>query len=340
VSYRPLLLTAILATYPLFVASAQSDFELDWFAFAQLTAEHEDGSGGIAFGNDRVRFNVEGTANRWSARAQLDIGTDDLGDRKPGSMPNVIQDLYATYRATESHALRFGQFKTPLGMDFNVSGSALDITKRGMEAGLVLHRDVGVMVSGQRVVGGFSYDAGVFNPAGRSSATQHNADQVGEDNVVAFRGRYDHANWHGEIAFGESPNAGGANTADYRVTDLALRYSGSGWDTKIEWIEGRDVRGSAGRDERVYYVHGGYALSRKLELVARYYDGRSTLGGPSTRLTNTYLGVTAKVIEHERLTGRLQINYVIAGGDEAAYTGVRGYRDDAALIQLQLFLDD
>jgi hypothetical protein len=73
--------------------------------------------------------------------------------------------------------------------------------------------------------------------------------------------------------------------------------------------------------------------------VARHYEGESSIGGSTTDLRNNYLGVSWRVYETPRMNGRLQVNYVLAGGDELAYTGVRGYRDDAVLVQFQFYAD-
>jgi hypothetical protein len=239
----------------------------------------------------------------------------------------------------ENHLLRFGQFKTPLGMDFNMSGHLLDLTKRGMEAGLVFNRDLGVMLNGQRGTSGFGYDIGVFNPPGRSGATSYLASQRGDDNAVVGRLRYDAAAWHAEVAYGESSAAGGPGTATYESTDAGFRYNGSNWNAKIEWIEGRGVRGDAGREETVYYLHGGYTVTPVMELVARHYSGRSDLAGTTTRLANTFLGVSARLFASARSNGRLQVNYVFAGADTGQYSGVSGYRDDSLLVQFQVYVE-
>jgi hypothetical protein len=118
-----------------------------------------------------------------------------------------------------------------------------------------------------------------------------------------------------------------------------VSWSLNRWNVKAEWIEGRDVRGLAGWTERVYFVHGGYRLRPSLEVVARLYNGKSTVAGATTDLTNSYLGVTAHIVETGRFDGRLQVNYVAAGGDETRYSGVSGYRDDAILIQFQIYAE-
>jgi hypothetical protein len=286
-----------------------------------------------------VRFRSEASYRRLAGVVQIDVGAGDLGDSRPGTFANVVTDLYVQYDLGGDHSLRFGQYKTPLGMDFNTSGNALDITKRGVEAGLVLQRGVGVMVSGRDLGGAFGYDVGYFDVAGRSAATAYLESQEGQDNAFAARGHYDMGRWHAELAYGETAHAGGPGTADYRVGDAGLRYSGDRFTLKAEWIDGSNVRGDATRDEDVYFLHGGYELNETFELVARHYEGTSRLGGSSTDLSNTYLGISWQPLVAARLNGRLQANYVIAGGDEGAYTGVRGYRNDAVLVQFQLFVE-
>lgn len=312
------------------------DIEIQWFSFAQLTAEHLAGDGGVRFGADRLRFGSLATHRRLSGAMQLDLGAGDLSDSLPGTFANVIKDLYVSYELGGDHDIQLGQFKAPLGMDFNISGDALDITKRGMEAGLVLERSIGIMVSARRWGGAFGYDVGYFNVAGRSGATAYLESQEGMDNAFAARGLYESGRWHAELAYGQTSEAGGPGTADYRVTDLGIGYGGEGWAAKAEWIEGRGVRGDPSRTERVYYLHGGRRVGERFELVARHYAGTSWIGGASTGLHNTFVGFTWHPTVVERMGGRVQFNHVIAGGGRAGYTGVAGYRDDAILVQFRL----
>ena len=177
---------------------------------------------------------------------------------------------------------------------------------------------------------------GLFNPAGRSSATAHDDDQIGDDAASVIRLHYDTPRWHAELAHGRSEQAGGQGSRDYAVSDLAIGLVADNWTLKLEWTDGHDIQGVADWDERVYYLHGGYRLRPGLELVGRYYDGENRLAGTSTELTNTYLGLTANLLDSGVFLIRLQANYVAAGGDGSAYTGLRGFRDDAILLQVQI----
>jgi hypothetical protein len=318
-------------------AAAQDEVDLTWLSFAQFTAEHFERTDALRFGTDRIRIKVEARYRRITGGGALDFGARNLGEVPPGTFANVVADLYINFRASERHLLRFGQFKTPFGMDYSVPGHELDLTKRGMDTALVFNRDLGFLVSGA-TARGFGYDVGVFNPAGRSGATRYLASQLSDGNAVIGRIRYDTANWHAEVAYGESPEAGGPGTASYAATNAGFRYRGTRWNSKVEWIDGQGVLGDAGRSENVYYVHGALTLSPTIELVARHYAGRSDISGTATQLTNTFLGATFRVFETPRMNGRLQANYVIAGAEEIQYTGISGYRGDAVLVQFQLYL--
>lgn len=320
-------------------AQTEESFDWDWRIYPQFTAEWTDTTDGISFGTDHIRARIEAASDRWLGAAQLDFGVDNPGDNKPGALANVVADVYVNYQATSTHVLRFGQYKTPIGMDYNIPLYRLDLTERGMEAGLVLNRDLGFMVSARDIGDGFGYDVGVFNPPGRSRATAYEESQVGEDNAVVARAHYDAGNWHAEFAHGVAPNAGGPISQDYRVSDFGFRYFGEGWNTKFEVVEGHHVRGISGFTERVYYMQGAYALNPRLELIVRHYAGTSELAGATTSLTNTYFGMTLKAFEHEHFEGRLQVNLIAVGGDETAYSGVRGRRSDALMVQFQLYAD-
>ncbi len=328
--------SALLSASP---ASAQDDISVKWRAYGQFTAERTDGDDAVEFGTERLRPRVVVESGRFSGLAQFDFAVSNLGDAQPGLMSNVVMDAHVDYRFASGGRLRFGQYKTPLGMDFNTPAHLLDLTKRGMEYGLTLNRDIGLMYTGNPGGRHFSYDVGLFNPPGRSAATQYEDSQVGQDDAAVARLRFDDGPWHAEAATGKAAHAGGPGSGDYDVQDLAVHYAAERWFAKFEWIEGDAVRGQAGRTERVYFVHGSYALSPSLSLVARHYEGRSDVAGNGTDLANTYLGVTWWPAKTGRFQSRLQVNYVRTGGDTASYTGVRGFRDDAIFAQFQLYVE-
>ena len=338
-SLKSALLAASLSACWCCSVKAVADPPAPWkpIAYAQFTAESLKNSGGIDFDADRVRAGVQYQEGALFGGILLDFAVDNAGDRSPGTLTNVIKDVYVGWQFDPRFSLKLGQFKTPVGLDFNTPGHRLDITKRGLEKPLVLERDPGLMLSARNLGPGLGFDIGVFNPAGRSGATRHANDQSGESNAYAARVLLDRPGLHLEASVGGSEDAAGLSTPDYQVYDLGAVLKLGQATFKAEWISGRNILGMSDREQDVGYAHIGYRIGRQWEAVLRHYDAQSRLSGsPDTDLANTYLGFNFWPLISGPVSLRLQMNYVIAGGDRGSFTGLGGYRDDAVLAQLQL----
>jgi hypothetical protein len=311
--------------------------KVDIFGFSQFTAEGGDGvaSGSdddeIRFDFDRVRLGYKLKWGKVFSKLQLDFNRPDLSKDTAG-LPDIIKDAIVGYKADDAAKVSLGMFKTPVGMDFNISGMKLDITKRGLEKPLVLERALGVMLSGRKIGPGIGYDVGYFNPTERSSAVSDGA--AGEDQAYAARVLFDKDEFHAEVSYGVSENAGGANTEDYTVWDAALSYINAGLTLKGEYIAGSDIRGTNGRDQNVWYIHAGYLVTPMFEPVIRHYQGDDDLS--NTDLGNTFIGLNTYLYPKKKHAARVQLNYVLASGDEEKWGGLGGYKDDAYLAQVQV----
>jgi len=332
---------------------AQAEVKVKWFGFAQITAKqlsqqsNKDGAlGGTTFGADRVRLGFKLKDGPVFGKLQLDANKVD-SKAAPGTLPQFIKDAVAGYKVNNALKISAGQFKTPLGMDFNVSGKKLDITQRGMEKPLVLERAAGVMVSGRKIANGFGYDVFMGNLAGRGKASPSknispvNA-TVGNGNSYVGRVMYNMGRMmHVEAAYGVdegTPTALRPLQKNYDVYDVAMRVHMGPNMIKAEYINGSNVKGVANNDENVWYIHYGYTLTKRAELVGRYYRA-SQSGNNSANMSNLYLG-TNLFLGSNKTNGRLQLDYVIASGDTSganAYSGVaEGYTDNAFLAQYQI----
>jgi len=352
---------------------------VQWFGYTQATIEAlgKDGvhRGNVVGAGDGPRFGADRARIGYRARfldgvysqLMVDFIFESNHDRV---IPEIIQDAYVGYDFGGAR-VQVGQFKAPVGMDYATSAAKLDITKRGLDTGLVLNRVAGAMVSAE--AGGFGIDVGVFNPAERSGSvtaerTGHGI--PGDQYAWAGRLRYRLGSWlYAELSGGASQVNGDVITtarnrdypgADYRVVDLGLRWQPTANTTfKAEYIEGSNVRNRAGDDEFVYYLHAGYRFSPHLEGVVRHYyaefsPGAEPVGGGQrgqtepTRLTNTIVGVNLFANPDKPYEARLQLNYVFAGADagwDVYSPGVRPnfkgveksqwMTDDAWLLQAQ-----
>ncbi len=328
-------------------AAHAGDVKVKWFGFTQITAEQRDDKApndGVVFGADRVRFGFKIKDGNVFGKLQADLKQDGAGPS--GTLPNTIKDAVAGYKFSNAASIKLGQFKTPVGMDFNVSGKKLDITKRGMEKKLVMERAAGVMLSGRKIANGIGYDLFYGNPATRGSASATGTS--GDANSYAARVMYDMGKMmHVELGYGvDETSATGSTVDDYNVIDLGFRMKMAAMTIKFEYIDGSSVAGMKNADETVWYAHFGYNLGKTTELVVRHYQAdqdRAIVTGTqntSASLTNTYLGANF-FLGSNKTNGRLQLNYVIAGGDDIgstnAYNGAaKGYTDDAFLAQYQV----
>ncbi|MFV1985088.1 MAG: porin [Thiohalomonadales bacterium] len=320
--------------------------EITWLGYAQLTAEALDekkptNQDSFVFGVDRARLGFKITDKNVFGNLQIDVNKD--GKDENGFM-ELIKDAEAGYKYGSTDYIKIGQFKTPVGMDFNTPENKLDITKLGMDSKLVLERSQGIMMSGRNSNGGVGYDIFYGNATPRSAAVTGNPDSVGRDKATAFRIMFDSGeNFHIEISTGKSENAAGTiNSASYSVNDLAFNFKTNTFTVKAEYIEGKDVLGISDRDEEVYFVHLGYTISKTYEVLGRYYKASADAYGTTVKsdLSNLYLGINL-FLGSTKTNGRLQLNYVIADGDTIGtsneFSGVStGYMDDAILLQYQV----
>jgi len=332
-------------------AAHAGDVKVKWFGFAQITAKQGDGldlgntgvgtdgngsgaytSGnatGPVFGADRVRFGFKIKDGNVFGKLQADLNKTDSG-AKPGTLPQIIKDVEAGYKFSNAASVKAGQFKTPVGMDFNVSGKKLDITQRGMEKSLVMERAAGVMLSGRKIANGFGYDLFFGNVAGRGKA--HAGGVAADDNSMAARVMYDMGKMmHVELGYGKDQNST-TGKEDYEVLDLGFRMKMAAMTIKFEYIDGTSVKGVKDADETVWYGHFGYNLNKTTELVVRHYQAdqdRAGAGSQSYSLSNTYLGANF-YLGSNKTNGRIQINYVISGGDNDVENGTNVYDGVAA----------
>lgn len=343
-----LAVAAAVAT-PLAVSAAGSSAEAQFFGYTQITAAIGKGTqgnnaDGLRFGADSIRLGYKIKHGKVWGKLQADFNKADNSGYDKGAtqigIPEVIKDAVVGYKFSDVANVSAGVFKTPVGMDFSNASKQLDITKRGMDAGLVLERAAGLMVSGRNIGGGFGYDFGTFNPAQRSYAVDFG--DAGDGATYAGRVMYDMGETlHVEASYGASTqNDGVSAEEDYTVMGLGGSYKMNAMTFKAEYVAGSDVKGKKGYDESVWYLHGSYAIHKKCEIVLRHYAATSkTGGGVETDLGNTYIGWNVFLAKKKK-NARIQLNYVVASGDKTNFSGKAtkkfAYTSDVFLAQFQV----
>ncbi len=348
----------------------EQDSKLQIFGFAQLEARGGDGiitdneDASIKFGAQRVRLGWKYSVGKVKGKVFLDF--NKAHDDKSGvGLPDMVKDAFATYIPNKAIAIKVGLIKQPLGMGFTIPGWNLDVVERGFDKQLAFERGMGVMLSGrdlgfgndgkvngfemghERPWKGFGYDLMIANQAGRSGAVK--GANPGNANAYIARVSFDWTEMlHTELSYGMSENA--ADTEDipmgkaYKALNFGIdSHLGKG-NAKFEYFDAENLQGIDSWDESTFSVTGTYYVTDTLELAAKHIQGTAEREGVETDLGNTYLGFNyylepannkmSRGAKKKRNAHRVQINYVIASGDEE-WNGLKGYKDDAILAQYQ-----
>ena len=355
--FAAIFVAAAFLIIPLSVSAAKFQIkdgpQLDVWGFAQVVARQVDRQGGasnrdgLEFTEDRVRFGTKMKWGQWSGGLQFDANGNDQDFE--GTLDDFIRDAFAAYQFSDAFQVKAGQFKTPVGMAFNMSGKNLPLLRRTMASNLVLDRTQGVMASGRYIggskeAGGFGYDIGVFNPAGRSRAYADTAqNEVGDDLSYAARLMYDYGKvFHLEASWGEIEVAGGVdaivadnvaeiNSEDYEVFDIGAVYKKGPFRIRAEYIDGEDIRGRDGWDEEAWFIEGGYKFTDIIEGVVRYQEAEcDDCGGDvdeDFELNRFEIGLNLFLGQNDS-NGRVQLYYASVGDDEEDYSGRAGASDN------------
>jgi hypothetical protein len=313
----------------------ENEMKLQIYGFSQLEARGGDGwalrpnvaDNGLTFNAQRIRMGFNYFHGPIAGKLFLDFNQSFASDE--AGLFKMIKDAFVAYRWNDAAFIRLGMIKTPLGMDFTVPGWNLDIIERnGLEKGLVLERDFGLMLSG-RLIGqggwaekpmktnglemgnerqgyGFGYDLMVGNPSGRSSSVTWNGGAVRGD-ALAYIGRV-HFDWgktlHAEAAYGISEKAGGlvpeddppslpdpALNEDYEVWDVGVssELMDSRLELKLEFISGNNIRGVRDWKQTTGVFTAGFLFIPSLEGVIKTYQSESDRPGAADK---TELGNT------------------------------------------------
>jgi len=313
------------------MANAAAD--VSWFGFNQITAgstsENASGDGGgIAFGVDRIRIGYKAKFDSGAhSKLQVDFNRGTPGNTRGGlQAPDIIKDAVVGYKFNSAADIQVGERKAPIGMDFNTSGKKLDIVNRGMEKDYVIERTAGAFLFGG--VNNFGYAVFVGNPATRSGAVPSSgAGSIGgEDYSYGGRVSYDMGKMlHAELSYGTSTTSNtGAAADDYSVTDIGLKSQPMpNLTLKAEYLSGSSVGLVDGRDQTVWYLHGGYEFTPMLEGVLRYYNSTAetdgtfagTGGEDSLTMSETYVGLNVFLNPEKHHEARIQVNYIMPSGD-------------------------
>ena len=360
--------------------NAGSDAKLVMFGFSQIGAEmgdgviHEDSDAKVKFGADRIRLGWKYFSGNVAGKVFLDFNqaTDDKEDV---ALRRVIKDAFIAYKFNNSASIKAGLIKTPVGMGFTIPGWNLDVVKRGFDKKLAFERGTGLMLSGrdigfgnngkvnalemghERPWKGFGYDIMIANQTTRSGAVRESDHKKAEGNAYFARAMFDWTQLvHVEASYGTSAMAGGTSESeDYNVFNFGVDSHFAKSNIKFEYYDVENIQGRKGWDMTTTAITGTHYITDTVEFAIKDIRGSEDLDGQTSDVSNTYIGFNIHLNpannkmdrsnKRKRNSHKVQINYVVAGGDTDLFNTSRAedfksgtgsfYRDNAILAQYQ-----
>lgn len=256
--------------------------------------------GGIAnnaFVLRRARLISEGT---FAKLYSFQLVTDFAGTGTPS-----ILDANLGISLSPALQLKFGKFKSPVGLEWLQSDSWTFFNERSIATDLVPNRDLGVLASGTVLGGALNYSAGVLNGV-PDATTSNNADFKNDKNVV---GRVFAAPFRGSagsplqgLSIGVSGDLGREKTASGRTAG----YKTDGQQTFFSYASAVVADGQ----------------SWHVSPQAEYRDGPFGLIGEYVLSTvNVRPSATGAKAQLQNKAWQLAAGYVLTGED-SSYNGV------------------
>jgi len=282
------------------LASADNANSLKIRGLAQLDSRlfFDDGGGVVnnAFVLRRARIITEGTfAKIYSFQFVPEFGGSSIS----------ILDANFSVAVDKALNVKFGKFKSPVGLELLQSDSWTFFNERSIVTNLVPNRDLGVQVSGDVLNGTLNYTAGVFGGVPDAAST-NNADFDNEKDLVGrlFYSPFknDAASFLQGLSFGVSASGGREKTASGRTAG----YKTDGQQTFFSYAAATIADGQTWRfSPQLDYRNGPLGLIG--EYVVSAVNVRPSATGVKTELQNKAWQVAA--------------GYVLTGED-SSFTGV------------------
>lgn len=286
--------------------------------------ERLNGENGFSIGNARLQVYGE-FDNKFGYQLQTNFVSG-----------TVLLDANMYYNLTPSFSMKAGLFKTPFSYEYLTGAASIDFVNRSSVVNqLVPKRQLGIQLQGTLADGMFTYNAGMFNGNG-FGPNQNDDDQflytvrletnsglggsLEDSFVMGLNASYEQSN---------SITSGAGLLSQVEGEQLLL-----GADTRISYhkmmLAGEFIYSTINADGGPeynpfgYYVTGGYFVTPKMQLLARwdYFDGdfigtssESVIGGinifPSdfSEVQLNYIYPLEDGADFSRILLNLQINF-------------------------------
>lgn len=248
--------------------------------------------------------------------------TPELTWSNGGATGNSVRiiDTYGDFKIYDELNVKFGLFKTPLGLERLQSGANTGFLERGLATNLVPTRDIGVQLWGKTWDQQLTYSVGAFNGTVNSDDARGNLDSdegldfVGGIFVEPFKNNG--PIWIQGLGFGLAGSLADNDSTNANTTNTRLRYRSAGQDPFFDTNTANfGLQGQSYRiNPQAYYYYGPFGF------LGEYVHSSYEFEGKNRALASFGRGGN---VQSDALT--VQLGYVLTGED-ASYAGVKPAR--------------
>ncbi|MDX6767255.1 MAG: porin [Candidatus Methylacidiphilales bacterium] len=248
--------------------------------------------------------------------------TPELTWSNGGSTGNTVRiiDTYGDFKIYDELNVKFGLFKTPLGLERLQGAANTAFPERGLATNLVPTRDIGVQLWGRTWDQQLTYSVGFFNGTVNSDDSRGNLDlDEGEDFVAGIFVEPFKNNgpiWAQGLGVGFAGSIADNDSTNANTTSSRLRYRSAGQDPFFDTNTANfGFNGESYRlNPQAYYYYGPFSFLGEYVLSSYEFVGR-----------NSALASFGRGGKVESQAATLQVGYVLTGED-ASYNGVKPLR--------------
>lgn len=283
------------------------------FTLASADAANSIKLRGLVQLDNRLFFNDHGIVNNAFILRRARLITEGVFAKNfsfqlvPEFGGGAVSILDANFGITISPALalKFGKFKSPVGLELLQSDTWTFFNERSIVTNLVPNRDLGVQASGDILGGALNYTVGVFNGLGDGGST-NNADFDNEKDVVARLIASPFKSSAGSLVQGLSFGVSGSYGREKTAAGRTSGYRTDGQQTFFAYNAATVTDGPNWRvSPQVDYRQGSLGV----------------LGEYVVSTVNVRTAATAPKAELQNKAWQLAAGYVLTGED-SSYAGV------------------
>jgi len=307
--------TVIIACILNLIVSNITLADASFYGYIQTNMIKTETNKAFTFGFERVRIGSKGTLNQYvDYRLLFDlVNSAETSGNDGGESPAIINNAEVIFKINSKLKLSAGKYKTPIGMEWNVPATNLDVVKRGLGQAFIFHFDTGLMLYGEKIgKPGLGFALGVFN-AGPNKANTVGDPSLGQDYTVTGRISIDpNKSFHAQAYLGSALTSVPGQENVSVLGGAVILKPIKPLTLKSEFMSRSDAQ-NLSSDGNDYYVQAGYFVHPNFEPLVKFES--LNVSNDAKDQANLTLGLNTYFNKENLKQSKIQVNYIISDMD-------------------------